>query len=256
VVSDSFSANNPGTVRKLLEGWLEGVEFIRQQPSRAYTLMGTIKDFNMPSDLAKTMLGGVRLADYADNKAFFGTSGTQSDYTNILGMAEEMYRELRLIKRIPDVEGSVDRRYIAALDGKFSSTSTEQPIEYKAPAKGATPFATQRRAIYFDSGSANMSVDSRAVVDEIASFMRAYENTVVDIDGNTDSTGSRSLNMDLSKERADTVKDYLTKKYGFPPQRMRTAGNGPDKPIADNGTPEGRDKNRRTDIKVYANPSN
>ena len=256
VVSDRFSANNPGTVRKLLEGWLEGVEFIRQQPSRAYTLIGTIKDFNMPADLAKTMLAGVRLADYADNKAFFGAAGSPSDYSNILGMAEEMYRELRLIKRIPEVEGSVDRRYVAAMEGKFSSTSTEQPIEYKAPAKGATPFATQRRAIYFDSGSANMSVDSRAVVDEIASFMRAYENTVVDIDGNTDSTGSRSLNMDLSKQRAETVKDYLTKKFGFPAQRMRTTGNGPDKPINDNATPEGRDKNRRTDIRVYANPSN
>src|SRR6266699_3783228 len=105
VVSDNFSANSPQALRKFLEGWLEGVEFIRQQPSRAYTLIGTIKDFNMPSDLAKTMLEGVRLSDYADNKAFFGTAGSQSDYTNILGMAEGMYRELRLIKRFPDVEG-------------------------------------------------------------------------------------------------------------------------------------------------------
>jgi outer membrane protein OmpA-like peptidoglycan-associated protein len=46
------------------------------------------------------------------------------------------------------------------------------------------------------------------------------------------------------------------KKHGFPTARMRTAGNGPDKPVDDNGTPEGREKNRRTDIKVYANPSN
>src|SRR5664279_1220377 len=46
VVSDRFSANSPQTLRKFLEGWLEGVEFIRQQPVRAYTLIGTIKDFN------------------------------------------------------------------------------------------------------------------------------------------------------------------------------------------------------------------
>ena len=57
------------------------------------------------------------------------------------------------------------------------------------------PIATQRRSIYFETNSAKMGLDSRAVVDEIGDFMRAYENTVVDIDGNTDSTGSRELNM-------------------------------------------------------------
>ncbi|HYP06874.1 MAG TPA: phosphate ABC transporter substrate-binding/OmpA family protein [Bryobacteraceae bacterium] len=254
VVSDRFSSQSPETMRKFLEGWLEGVEFIRQQPARAYTLIGTIKDFNIPSDLAKAMLEGVRLADYADNKAFFG-SGAGSDYNNVFGMAQEMYRELRLIKRAPDVEGSVDRRYIAKLDGKFSAASTEAPIEYKAPAKGATPIATQRRSIFFETNSADMSPDSRAIVDEIGGFMRAYENTVVDIEGNSDAAGSRELNMSLSKQRADAVKSYLMKKYGYPSVRMRTVGNGPDKPIDSNDTPEGREKNRRTDIKVYPNPA-
>jgi outer membrane protein OmpA-like peptidoglycan-associated protein len=254
VVSDRFSASSPATLRNFLEGWLEGVEFIRQQPARAYTLIGTIKDFNMPEDLAKSMLGGVRLSDYADNKAFFGT-GAGSDYTNVMGMAQDMYRELRLIKGAPDIEGSVDRRYIAAMEGRFSSQSTEAPIEYKAPAKGATPIATQHRSIYFETNSAALSPDSRAVVEEIGGFMRAYENTVVDIDGNSDSTGSRELNLTLSKQRAETVKNYLMTKYGYPAVRMRTAGNGPDKPIETNETPEGREKNRRTDIKVYPNPA-
>lgn len=254
VVSDQFAAQNPQTLVKFAEGWLDGVAFINAQPSRAYNLIGTIKDFNIPTDLAKTMLGGVRLADYADNVAFFGTAGSASDYANIFKMAQEMYRQDQLIKQIGDPEVTVDRRYVAALSGKYSTTSSEAPIEYKAPAKGATPIATQHRSIYFDTNSANMSLDSRAVVDEIGTFMRAYENTVVDIEGNTDSTGSRARNMELSKERADTVKDYLMKKYGYPSARMRTMGNGPDNPVDTNATPDGRDKNRRTDIKVYPNP--
>ena len=85
--------------------------------------------------------------------------------------------------------------------------------------------------------------------------MRAYENTIVDIEGNTDSTGSRPHNMQLSRQRAEAVKQYLMEKYGFPGTRLRTAGNGPDKPLDNNTTPEGREKNRRTDIKIYANPS-
>jgi len=253
VVSDSFAAKNPETLSKLLEGWLEGVQFINQQPSRAHTLIGTIKDFNIPADLAKTMLDGVRLADYADNKNFFGTRGADSDYQNVMKMATEMYRELRLVKGSPDLEASVDRRYVDAMSDKFSSKSTETAVEYQQPGKSATPFATQRRAIYFETGSATITADSRAVVDEIGGFMRAYENTVVDVDGNTDSVGARDMNLGLSRQRADSVRKYLLQKYGFPPERLRTSGNGPDKPVATNDSPEGREQNRRTDIKIYAN---
>jgi NitT/TauT family transport system substrate-binding protein len=104
VVSDRFAASSPGTLTKFIQGWLEGVEFIQKQPSRAHTLIGTIKDFNIPADLAKTMLEGVHLSDYADNQSFFGTPGSDSDYANIFKMSQEMYRELRLVKRVRSEE--------------------------------------------------------------------------------------------------------------------------------------------------------
>lgn len=255
VVSDSFSAKHPQTLLQFTQGWLEGVEFIKTQPDRAYNLIGAVKDFNIPSDLAKTMLGGVKLADYADNRSFMGTSGSNSDYANIFQQAQDMYREARIIKHTNDPEESIDRRYIEKLSDSFSTASTEEPIEYHEPAKGATPLATQHRSIFFDPNSSHMSLDSRAVIDELAGTMRAYENTVVDIEGNTDSTGSRGYNIQLSQQRADAVRDYLVEKYGFPAARLRTVGNGPDKPLATNGTTEGRERNRRTDIKVYANPA-
>lgn len=255
VVSDRFAANHPETLLKFTQGWLEGVEFIKTEPARAYNLIGAVKDFNIPSDLAKTMLGGVKLADYADNRAFMGSAGSQSDYDNIFQMAQDMYRELLVIKHTNNPEESIDRRFIEKLSGSFSMASSEAPIEYKQPSKGSIPLATQHRSIYFEPNSSRMSLDSRAVVDELAGTMRAYENTVVDIEGNTDSTGSRPYNIELSHARADEVKNYLMEKYRFPAARLHTAGNGPDKPIDTNATPEGREKNRRTDIKVYANPS-
>jgi len=298
VVSDRFAAKHPQTLLKFAQGWLEGVEFIKNHPERAYNVIGTVKDFNIPADLAKTMLGGVKLADYADNTSFLGSQGANSDYANIFGMAQDMYRELRMIKRISSAEDSVDRRYVKQLSSSgfstasseapieyhapskgatplaistaedrvdrryvkqlsgsgFSTASSEAPIEYHAPSKGATPLATQHRSIYFDPNSARMSPDSRAVVDEIGGQMQAYQNTVVDIEGNTDSTGGRAYNVQLSHQRADAVKQYLMEKYSFPAARLRTAGNGPDHPIDSNATPEGREKNRRTDIKLYANP--
>ena len=239
VVSDRFSAKYPQTLLKFSQGWLEGVEFIKSQPARAYNLIGAVKDFNIPSDLAKTMLGGVKLADYADNKSFMGSAGSNSDYNNIFQMAQDMYRELRIIKHSNNAEESLDRRYIEKLSGSFSTASTEAPIEYREPARGATPIATQHRSIYFEPNSSRMSLDSRAVVDELANTMRAYENTVVDIEGNTDSTGARAYNIQLSHARADEVKRYLMDRYGFPAARLRTAGNGPDKPMDTNATAEG-----------------
>jgi len=106
------------------------------------------------------MLEGVKLADYADNASFMGTQGSNSDYANIFGMAQDMYRELRMIKRTSSAEESLDRRYIKQMNGSFSTASSEQPIEYHPPAKGATPIATQHRSIYFDPASAHMSLDS------------------------------------------------------------------------------------------------
>jgi len=116
VVSDRFAARNPQTVAKFAQGWLEGVQFIKSQPDRAYKLIGSIKDFNIPTDLARTMLGGVVLADAAENKAFFGSAGGDSDYARIFKGAQQMYRETGVLKgAASDPESSVDRKVIVGL---------------------------------------------------------------------------------------------------------------------------------------------
>src|SRR5262249_58604540 len=141
---------------KFSQGWLEGVEFIKSHPERAYNVIGSVKDFNIPADLAKTMLGGVKLADYADNASFMG-SGASSDYANIFSMAQDMYRELRMIKHTNDAEDSMDRRYVQQLaNAGFSTASSEAPIQYREPSKGTAPLATQHRSIYFDPNSARI----------------------------------------------------------------------------------------------------
>ena len=116
VVSDKFAARNPQTVAKFAQGWIDGVKFINDQPDRAYNLIGSIKDFNIPTDLAKTMLGGVKLADGSDHKAFFGTVGAASDYVRIFKTAQDMYRDEGVLKgAASDPEGSVDRKLVMAI---------------------------------------------------------------------------------------------------------------------------------------------
>ncbi|MEL6359089.1 MAG: OmpA family protein, partial [Bacteroidota bacterium] len=68
------------------------------------------------------------------------------------------------------------------------------------------------------------------------------------VEGNTDNTGSRATNVDLSRRRAQSVVAYLVREYNFDPNRFVVVGNGPDNPVANNSSAGGRAANRRTDF--------
>jgi outer membrane protein OmpA-like peptidoglycan-associated protein len=99
----------------------------------------------------------------------------------------------------------------------------------------------------FDSAALNPQFNS--VLDKVAQTLLEYDQTVIQIAGHTDSTGSHAYNMKLSDQRAASVKSYLAG-HGVPGQRMHTIGAGPDHPIADNATEEGRAQNRRVEITI------
>jgi OOP family OmpA-OmpF porin len=69
------------------------------------------------------------------------------------------------------------------------------------------------------------------------------------VEGHTDNVGADAYNMNLSKERAKAVMDYLVSK-GVPATKISSVGYGEEKPIASNETEEGRSKNRRVEIKA------
>jgi outer membrane protein OmpA-like peptidoglycan-associated protein len=99
----------------------------------------------------------------------------------------------------------------------------------------------------FDSAQLNPQFNS--VLDKVGQTLVEYDQTVIQIAGHTDSTGTHAYNMKLSEQRAASVKSYLASR-GVPAKRMQTVGAGPDYPIADNATPEGRAENRRVEITI------
>ena len=83
----------------------------------------------------------------------------------------------------------------------------------------------------------------------MAASLLAHPDVRVEVAGHTDITGRHSYNMRLSQQRAQAVKAYLARR-GVEPSRMVAVGYGPDQPIADNGTPEGRAQNRRVELRL------
>lgn len=103
----------------------------------------------------------------------------------------------------------------------------------------------------FETGSARLTADSKAQVDNIAAILKAFPNVKIKIGGYTDNTGNADANLKLSGERAKAVVDALTG-LGIAADRLESEGYGDQHAIADNATPEGRAKNRRIAVSVRA----
>lgn len=102
--------------------------------------------------------------------------------------------------------------------------------------------------ILFDSNSDNIKPESAAVLKEIASVMKENAQVRVRIEGYTDSDGEDAKNLDLSRRRAEAVKNALASVYKIDASRMDTKGMGEAKPVADNTTKEGKSQNRRVEF--------
>jgi len=103
--------------------------------------------------------------------------------------------------------------------------------------------------VNYASDSAELTAASRSFLDTVyVGLSEVAMDATVEIAGHTDSTGSRAHNLDLSKRRAEAARQYLISK-GIDPARMTAKGYGPDEPVADNSTPDGRAMNRRVELR-------
>ena len=103
--------------------------------------------------------------------------------------------------------------------------------------------------VFFSTGSFKLLPKSFKSLDEVVKLMKDDETLMIDIDGHTDAQGSDESNQVLSDNRAGAVKNYLVGK-GITETRLKSAGYGETKPVADNTTAAGRAKNRRTEMTV------
>jgi len=146
--------------------------------------------------------------------------------------------------------GTVNEAAKSALD-KISFTAGsagDQMIKYiDGGFKGDARFRFSN--LKFATGSAQISGTSGVEVDNLAAILKAYPDMKISVDGYTDNTGDAGKNKMLSEARANAVQARLIA-AGISGDRISTQGMGSADPVADNGTAEGRAKNRRIEVTV------
>jgi len=103
--------------------------------------------------------------------------------------------------------------------------------------------------VTFDTNSAEIRPGLYSEIDRVAGVLKQYPDTFIRVEGYTDSKGSDTYNMDLSKRRASAVKNLLVQR-GVAENRIEVVGFGETMPVATNDTEAGRQKNRRVEIKI------
>jgi outer membrane protein OmpA-like peptidoglycan-associated protein len=109
-------------------------------------------------------------------------------------------------------------------------------------------------ALFFDPNQTSLSADDKKTLDKLAADAAATQNYMIEIAGYASSTGTKADNLKLSDERAANVTQYLRNTANVPMRRILVpAGYGATHPAASNTDAEGRDINRRVDVKVLVN---
>jgi OOP family OmpA-OmpF porin len=150
-----------------------------------------------------------------------------------------------------DVANEAQRQQIAGeIAASLNPTYTvNNGLRVVASEQGMLDAALANRIIEFESGKATLTDAGKAVLDQMSVALLRLRDKKVEVIGHTDNAGSRAGNLSLSQARAEAVKAYVGGR-GVKPELVAVSGEGPDRPVADNRTPEGRARNRRIEFKV------
>ena len=177
----------------------------------------------------------------------FGVSGTLSDNLE-LRIGYQHFIEL-------GGESYDDDGVSVALNWHFKkpkSTSSPAPQPESVP-KQKEVIDTFELLVEFDFDKSKIKSAYRPQFNKIVRILKESPEITITIEGHTDSVGSEKYNQKLSERRSGAVKKVLLDEYGLSPDRIKFEGYGETRPVADNNTPAGRQKNRRA-IAVILRP--
>jgi outer membrane protein OmpA-like peptidoglycan-associated protein len=124
-------------------------------------------------------------------------------------------------------------------------------MTYSLTLKYDPPRVYTLKNVFFETGLSALRKESFPALDELVAALKVKPRLVIEIAGHTDNVGSPESNQKLSENRAGAVRDYLLK-HGIGPKRVTAKGYGETQPVASNENPDGRQQNRRTEVRIIA----
>ena len=244
----------PDLAVALARVWFAGVKKAEaDRPAAAHLISTVCPRFRdeLGYDATLKAFSWVKWTDLGDNVRMFGLDGQPPVFDRVYSQADgiwinypqaeikdrfapAMLRDDRIVRRIWDAEG----RKVAARTETYQANvaATGQPL------------FTKPVTITFRSGKSDLTGDAMAVLNQhVVPQVQMAAGMYIRVEGNTDNLGDDSWNQNLSERRAASIVEYLTSR-GVDRRRMVARGNGASKPVASNKTPEGRARNRRTDV--------
>jgi NitT/TauT family transport system substrate-binding protein len=263
IAKKSFLEANADKVHKFYEGWVIAASEINSNTAsknKAAQIMGA--GTGISTEDAFGAISNVYLCNHGDNLNFFGRNTT---YKGVTGEAlytkmGSVYAELgyapasRPAWRSIAYPGAISAANLSGPEHEGEEQRKFAPVTEAA--KTAPAVASKPISISFPTGRFELDENAKTIIDlQFAETAKAFANSRIRIEGNTDNVGNRASNVTLSEKRAEAVARYLISQYGMDRNRLIIIGNGPDKPVTgceSNASEDCKAKNRRTEFQLIA----
>ena len=276
VVNKNTAEKYPNKVEAFLKTWYVSTKYIIEKPDKAYDKLAELMSENQDvyGDIGiedvRDSFEHIKLMSLNDNFTYFGLNGGEKKIDSIISDALKTWQKFGDMDNVEIPDNIVSDAYqknlfaendeellVSALDSSITGNAVqteENAKEFKIMDEASIEKNTEKIAkvdippVYYDFGKAAIKNESIAVLDEVVSVLKQFPEYYLIIDAHTDSVGSEELNLKLSKDRAETVKEYLVSKK-IETNRLIARGWGEYKLlVTKENTEEDRAKNRRTEF--------
>lgn len=267
LVTDGFIAKkewlekNPELAKKFIQALLwanSEITYNEDKYNEACQAFSTALD--IPLDFVLNVGKKINFATLQDNVNWFGLDPLYAGVTGekLYSKMSRVYTELGLTKSVLGWNRVSDSRFIEELMAK-NELDNEQGVNATKARKFTAPTAEMAKApeisarkvvINFPTDGYTLDVEAQSIIDEqFAPTAVQFNQVRIRVEGNTDNTGNRYHNVELSKKRAQAVVDYLVREYNIDSNRFVVVGNGPDHAIRD-GIVGSNENYRTTDFEL------